>query len=273
MHRSCAAYAICQRKTVPGTRARRDTCDRPCQTNSRKGCWTLEQSIYPGYSAEICDTEDYSTSQQVPPGRKSLKRKTSKSVTDFSESLDKLFDICSCGCQVLESCKCPDDSKVPALEWVFSRTKEVKENCSLTAWMKKTRQNNSYEHYTKRSSGNHRRADSRFLLKRIQNSAIPVIERKLRRELQWLICFLHGNELPLRHFIMRLDGETSGPTSYSGPIGKQLGTCENLPIARFTPIHLDWLSEFQGVDSLSSDQQYLLDICRAIDSGVCDRSL
>ena len=36
---------------------------------------------------------------------------------------------------------------------------------------------------------------------------ICYLERKLQRKLLWLICKLHGNELPMRHVFSHFDGE------------------------------------------------------------------
>ena len=40
-------------------------------------------------------------------------------VIKAGEFLQDLFDICTCSCNTLETCKCPKDKKVPALEWSF----------------------------------------------------------------------------------------------------------------------------------------------------------
>ncbi|GBP95516.1 hypothetical protein EVAR_70524_1 [Eumeta japonica] len=50
------------------------------------------------------------------------------------------------------------------------------------------------------------------------NGVIRLFERRLQRPLQWIICMLHLNELPLRHLFDYLDGKTSGPSTYNGPI-------------------------------------------------------
>ena len=47
---------------------------------------------------------------------------------------------------------------------------------------------------------------------------IASLETLIGRPLQWIICSLHLNEL-LRHVFQNLDGATSGPDSFSGPIG------------------------------------------------------
>ncbi|GBN17085.1 hypothetical protein AVEN_91978-1 [Araneus ventricosus] len=59
---------------------------------------------------------------------------------------------------------------------------------------------------------------------------ICLIEREIARPLQWVVCQLHSNELPLRHLIEYLDGPTTGPQGFSGPIGKMLSNCKHLPI-------------------------------------------
>jgi len=42
----------------------------------------------------------------------------------------------------------------------------------------------------------------------------------LGRVLQLIVCLLHHCELPFRHLFVKLDGTTTGPDSFSGPIGK-----------------------------------------------------
>lgn len=89
----------------------------------------------------------------------------------------------------------------------------------------------------------------------------------MNRPLQWNICMLHFIELPLRHLMQLIDGSKSGPTSYSGHIGKQLADCKDLPVIKFKPINVN----LSVLDSrkLSKDQQYLYDICQAFNSGDC----
>lgn len=43
------------------------------------------------------------------------------------------------------------------------------------------------------------------------NGVIRKIELHLGRPLQWLICLMHANELPLRKLIEVVDGKTTGP--------------------------------------------------------------
>jgi len=82
---------------------------------------------------------------------------------------------------------------------------------------------------------------------------------------------LHANELPLRHLVTHLDGVTSGPKSFSGPIGKLLLSCHTLPTVAFTGIEIN-LPDMTDV-VLSTDQQYLIDMCKAIQSGICSLEL
>ena len=51
---------------------------------------------------------------------------------------------------------------------------------------------------------------------------IRCLEEKLGRPLQWVVCLLHCNELPLRHVFLELDGTTKSPDSFSGPLRKKL---------------------------------------------------
>lgn len=65
---------------------------------------------------------------------------------------------------------------------------------------------------------------------------IRLLEQEIDRPVQWLICLLHLNELPLRAYFKYLDGDTSGPKNYEGPIGKAIGDCEKYPPVKFVPI-------------------------------------
>lgn len=100
---------------------------------------------------------------------------------------------------------------------------------------------------------------------------IRLMEEHLKRPIQWIVCLLHFNELPLRHFIQHLDGKTTGPHTYSGDIGKLLKNSVGLPVKKFASI----ASELPVIDSLilSTDQKYLYDICTAIKSGMCKSGL
>jgi hypothetical protein len=102
---------------------------------------------------------------------------------------------------------------------------------------------------------------------------IKLIERNLHRPLFWSICLLHCNELPFRHLFQNLDGVTSGPKSFTGPIGLALRSCMDRPVGNFQKIDQTLtLPEYNEAD-LSSDQRYLLASVRAVCSGFCPESL
>ncbi|CAH0562737.1 unnamed protein product [Brassicogethes aeneus] len=99
----------------------------------------------------------------------------------------------------------------------------------------------------------------------IHNGVNRRLELYLGRPLQWFICMLHANELPLRHLMKHLDGETTGPSGFSGEIGKKLQSCELLPVTDFQRIP----TELPEIDLklLSTDQKYLYNISLSISSG------
>lgn len=104
-----------------------------------------------------------------------------------------------------------------------------------------------------------------------KGGVICCLERSLEKPLQRFICLLHANELPLRHLITHLDGTTSGPKAFSGLIGSALPNCHNLPVVPFAAITAE--PYFVNQRELSSDQQYLLDICLAVTNGNCSAKL
>lgn len=97
------------------------------------------------------------------------------------------------------------------------------------------------------------------------------MEQHLGRPLQRLICLLHLNELPFRHLFFLVDGGTNSPTGFKGPIGKQLVDCEKLPVIPFRRLHFE--DPGVDVDALSSDQRYLLRMCKAVSEGRCTQDL
>lgn len=100
---------------------------------------------------------------------------------------------------------------------------------------------------------------------------IRLFEERLKRPLQWIICMLHLNELPLRHLFNKLDGKTSGPGSYNGPIGKLLEKCETKPVVDYVAISSQL--PVINADDLSTDQKYLYKICTAVITGKCPDDL
>ena len=99
----------------------------------------------------------------------------------------------------------------------------------------------------------------------------------MKHAVHWSICLLHFNELPLRHLFEAFDGVTTGPRSFSGPIGKQIQSKIHLnPVVAFEAVgHPDNLLELHDdvANNLSQDQQLLYRYCQAITSGHISDSL
>ena len=109
-----------------------------------------------------------------------------------------------------------------------------------------------------------------------KDGLVAHVERDLPAVLLWLVCQLHGNELPFRHLFSHCDGGlgTSGPDSFKGPLGKQ---CKEevhlLNVIKFETINtcLDDLDVTIWSD-LSRDQKLLYQYVKAIQTGeVSDR--
>ena len=63
---------------------------------------------------------------------------------------------------------------------------------------------------------------------------ITSLKALLQRPLQWLICLLHCNELPLWHVFKALDGTTKSTDSFAEVIGSHLnGTVSDWEVANF----------------------------------------
>ena len=121
----------------------------------------------------------------------------------------------------------------------------------------------------KSSNGQAIGCDGTNVIAGTENGVIIALERALSRPLQWIVCKLHGNELPLRYLMQKLDGKISGSTGFTGEIGKALKGCEKLAVnIHFTPI----ATEFINIDcsDLSTDQKYSLEIHRAVLQGMVD---
>ena len=100
---------------------------------------------------------------------------------------------------------------------------------------------------------------------------IALVERDLKRNLLWLICQAHGNELPLRHLFAKSDGGHGT----SGPLGKEVaGDVHVKNVVKFNPISstLGELSPAVWKD-LSRDQQLLYRYTRAVHEGLVPENL
>lgn len=104
---------------------------------------------------------------------------------------------------------------------------------------------------------------------------IRLIEIRLCKPLQWLICQLHFVELPFRALFIFVDGETSVPKHFTGKIGSMLKHSRTLNVVKFRqiPTKLPPLTNDMKTRELSCDQRYLYEMCEAISSGECSQSL
>ena len=98
-----------------------------------------------------------------------------------------------------------------------------------------------------------------------------MFENHLGRKLIWLICALHKNELPLKHLMIELDGQTTSNNKFSGPVEKIVDKVAKFRVKDNIPklnakIELIELRE-DVIKSLSHDQKYLYDITCVIKSG------
>ena len=96
------------------------------------------------------------------------------------------------------------------------------------------------------------------------NDCIRKLEELLNKPLQWVICLLHTNELPLIHVFTMLDGTTNSPDTFAGPIGKCLtGDVSSWPVAaNFKSIsNLQFVQLPESVvNDLSTDQHYAFEL-------------
>jgi len=102
-----------------------------------------------------------------------------------------------------------------------------------------------------------------------QGGLVHCLEKKLGRKVHMIGCALHTNELPLGHLISELDGATTSGTTFSGPIGQNLGRdiWTNNTVA-FEPISSGLILPPDNIiKDLSTDQRLLLEYIRGVDSG------
>ena len=59
----------------------------------------------------------------------------------------------------------------------------------------------------------------------IKEGVVRLLEKSFKKPIQWFICLLHINELPLQHLFDYLNGPTTGPRAFSGTVGKALVCC------------------------------------------------
>lgn len=100
---------------------------------------------------------------------------------------------------------------------------------------------------------------------------VAKLQEALKRNIHLIGCSLHQNELPLKALIKNIDGSTTGPTSFSGPLGSKCSEdLHELPQVNFevVPGPLNETSISRDVlDDLSSDQRLLFEYANGIGSG------
>ena len=104
----------------------------------------------------------------------------------------------------------------------------------------------------------------------MNEGAIVYLEKLLGPAVHWNICRLYGCELPFCTLFKLIDGETSGPNTLKGNIGKSLSDdLTQLPIVRFQRVNYPQFSHVAEEASydLSHDQDYLYDLCWAVIEG------
>ena len=103
----------------------------------------------------------------------------------------------------------------------------------------------------------------------VNGGVCRLFELSRNQPIHWFICQLHGNELNLRHLLQHFDGTTTGPRSFSGPIGsKCAANVWNLKVVRFegVPGHVEE-PPAHVLQGMSNDQQLLLELCLAVQNG------
>ena len=81
------------------------------------------------------------------------------------------------------------------------------------------------------------------------------------------------NEFAMKTILTILDGKTSGPNLFAGPVGSLLRKCTELPPVCLPLVNLppEYLSDPLSNDDLSSDQLYLRSIIIGASTGdICE---
>ena len=108
------------------------------------------------------------------------------------------------------------------------------------------------------------------------SGAIRKLEELLERPFQWCICLLHCVESLLRHVFLLVDGTSTAPDSFSGPIEKKL-CCKvsDWGIVNFSPIKNPSFPSIPNavLENLSTDQFYAYRLCWCVILGDDDRDM
>lgn len=110
----------------------------------------------------------------------------------------------------------------------------------------------------------------------IENGIITKFEKALQRPIHHIVCLLHLLEIILKAIICFYYGENIVKYKIAGQINDKLNNCHNYAIQNFEKIKLNGILQIgKTFDSsqLNSDQKYLYDMGKAVDSGCIDERL
>ena len=84
----------------------------------------------------------------------------------------------------------------------------------------------------------------------------------------------YANFMPMSYYFViwsmkQLDGHTTGPSGFSGPIGSALHASPDLLLCKFDAIPSKLPALLTKISDFSTDQQYLNEIYQSIISGSC----
>ena len=120
-------------------------------------------------------------------------------------------------------------------------------------------------------------ADSTNINTGYKGGAIHFLEEMTGKKVNWIICMLYSNKLPLHHLICADDRSKNSDNSFTRPIGISLSNVTSLQVNyNFETISVrrDLLSlDDLVVKDLSSDQKYGYKIVQCVRNGVIDADL
>ena len=102
-------------------------------------------------------------------------------------------------------------------------------------------------------------ADGTVCMSVAKTECVKALEEQFNTLLQWIICLVHCDELPLRNVLTKLDGTTKSPHSFSGKIEKFLdNVVSEGPVEKFEVILHSDFSELPNeiIADLSNHQYY-----------------
>lgn len=108
----------------------------------------------------------------------------------------------------------------------------------------------------------------------VNGGVIRLFEEKLKRPLHWIICIFHLLDIILGDVFCILDGRTTSPHSYIGPIGKQFNTdLHKRQVVAFKKYAVGELPREIDKWKLDGDQGYLYKMSIAVSTGIVSDDL